>query len=161
MTANKPSLRFDEVISPRPLKYFGVHAQIIVVVGLFVLHSLLAFYSYKNTGKIFGYPFFSSLIFMAPIYEELIFRGLLLTALTKFYSIKNAIIISSIIFGLWHLKNLFYFPTTDMVIIQVVYAAVIIGPITSFITIKTKNVWLSVIFHYLNNIIAPFTRNFL
>ena len=157
MPNNKQLLQLNEVIYPRPLKYFGVHAQVITIIGLFVLHTLLAFNSYDTTGEIFGYPFFSNVIFTAPIYEELIFRGLLLTALTRFYSIKNVVVISSIIFGLWHLKNIFYYPT-DMLIHQIAYAGIIIGPILALITIKTKNVWLSVIFHYLNNIIAPFTR---
>lgn len=147
--------KFEEILYPRKLRFFGVSAQIITVVALFVIYTALSYFEYQKTGTMWGYPLRISILFV-PIYEEIIFRGFTLAGLTKFYSARNSIIISSLLFGLWHLKNIFFIPTHDL-ISQMLYTAFIFGPIAAYITLKTKNVWLAVILHYLNNTIAPFS----
>jgi membrane protease YdiL (CAAX protease family) len=86
----------------------------------------------------------------------MLIRGLLLTALTKFYSVRNSIIISSMLFGLWHVKNIVYLSPHDMVI-QALYAGLIIGPVLAYLAVKTRSIWFGVMLHYLNNILAPFS----
>ncbi len=147
--------KLEEILYPRKIKFFGVSAQIITVLALFTIYTALSYFEYQKTGTMWGYPLRIS-IFFVPIYEELIFRGLILAGLTKFYSARNSIIISSLIFGLWHLKNIFFIPTHNL-ISQMLYTAFIFGPIAAYLTLKTKNVWLAVILHYLNNAIAPFS----
>jgi len=93
-------------------------------------------------------------IIFAPIYEELIFRGLFLVLLLKYFSRNKAIILSSALFGLWHLKN---FPhlSSFALFYQIGYAALFIGPVLAYLATKTKTIWPGVILHYINNIIAP------
>lgn len=148
-------IKVEEILYPRKIKFFGVSAQIITVAALFVIYTTLSYFEYQKTGTMWGYPLRISILFV-PIYEELIFRGFILAGLTKFYSARNSIIISSLLFGLWHLKNIFFISTPDL-ISQMLYTTFIFGPITTYLTLKTKNVWLAVILHYLNNAIAPFS----
>ncbi len=149
------SKSFAETLYPRKLKSFGVGAQLFTVAGLFCIYSLLAYTEYQTTGKMWGYPLSISILFV-PIYEELIFRVFILVGLMKFYSIRTSFIISCLLFGLWHLKNIFWLSTPDL-LYQMAYATFIFGPIVAYLTLKTKNVWTAIIFHYLNNIIAPFS----
>ncbi len=146
---------FEEVLYPHKLKFLGVNAQIIAVASLFVIYTLLSYGNYKSTGKMWGYPVSVSILFV-PIYEELIFRVFILIGLTKLYSVRSSIIISSLLFGLWHLKNIFWLSTPEL-LYQMAYAAFLFGPVAAYLTLKTKNVWPAVIFHYLNNAIVPFS----
>ncbi len=77
----------------------------------------------------------------------------------KIYSPVAAIIISSLLFGIWHFKNIFFMPPRD-VAHQMFYTGVIFGPAMALITLFTGTVWLAVIFHYANNMIAPLSRKF-
>lgn len=145
--------RIEEVFYPKKLRFFGVSAQIVTVVLLFIAYTILAYLEYEKTGTIFGLPFRAGILFV-PIFEEVIFRGIILVGLTRFYSIKNSIIISSLLFGLWHFKNIFVMPMND-VVSQMVYAGLLFGPVVAYITLKTKSIWPGVMLHYLNNILAP------
>ncbi len=114
-----------------------------LIVLCFVATALLA-----NKSSL-GMPYW--IILFAPIYEEVIFRGWILGNLKKRFSVKWAIGISSVVFGLWHLKNLFYFDAPD-VVYQMVYAGLLLGPVFGYIAVKTKTIWPGVILHYLNSI---------
>lgn len=126
--------------------------QIVLISGLFALTTILGFLEYQRTGELFGYPLAISILFV-PIYEELIFRGFILRGLSRMYSLKAAIIGSSLLFGLWHLKNIFYL-TPPRLAYQMAYA-VVLGLILAYVTVRTKTVWIAVILHYLNNLLAP------
>ena len=104
--------------------------------GLFLVTAL---FSYKSS---LGMPLAVTVV-IAPIYEELIFRGWILP--------KWGIAISSVLFGLWHLKNLFYFEFSD-VVYQMAYAGLVLGPVLGWAAMKTKSILPGVVLHYLNNI---------
>jgi membrane protease YdiL (CAAX protease family) len=70
-----------------------------VIVALLVVTAWL---SYKSN---LAMPL-AVMVVLAPLYEELIFRGWILK--------KWGLVISCILFGLWHLKNLFYFEVNDV-----------------------------------------------
>ena len=53
-----------------------------------------------------GYAPSTSLLFV-PIYEELLFRGVVLKYFESSYGWGRAILFTSALFGLWHLKNIF------------------------------------------------------
>ena len=126
--------------------------QIVLISTLFSIMTLAGFIQYKQSGQMFGYPLAISLLFV-PIYEEVIFRGLILGELIKLYSIKKAIFISCILFSLWHLKNIFWL-TPQQLLSQILFAGLIFAPITSYIAINKKTIWIGVILHYLNNLLA-------
>lgn len=84
--------------------------------------------SLLKTGLLFGKPenFYFQTLF-APLYEEFIFRGLMFGFLMKHLSLLKAIIFTSLIFGLWHLKNMYLMDTTEL-IKQIAYAGFVFGP---------------------------------
>lgn len=137
----------------RTIRKFTPGFQIAFIALLYVATTIYAWFDVKQTGLMFGYPIHVSILFV-PIYEELIFRGLILMGLSRLYSAKKAIIISSLLFGLWHLKNIFYLDTPHM-IEQLIYTTFVFGPITAWLALKLRTLWPGVILHYLNNLLAP------
>ena len=73
--------------------------------------------------------------------EEFLHRGIVLQG-TKHMSIKKAIIISSVLFGLIHLN-----------ITQVFYA-IILGLIMGYTSVVAKNIWPAIIVHFMNNFMS-------
>lgn len=82
---------------------------------------------------------FISACVLAPIMEEVIFRGFFLQRMAHKWGIKKAVIISSIIFGLGHFD---------------VIGAFMFGVVMCLLYIKTKNIWTNIAVHALNNLIA-------
>jgi hypothetical protein len=128
---------------------FTPFTQISLIVILYVLTTLGCYFEAGTTGKMYGYPIGVSMLFV-PIYEELIFRGILLKVFETRYGVLRAILLSSILFGLWHLKNIFWLDSSAL-IRQIAFTTLIFAPITAWLTIKTRTLWPAVIIHYLNN----------
>src|ERR1700761_1989967 len=80
--------------------------QITLVCGLYVVTTLVLVRGVRLTGKMMGYDPDVWILFV-PITEEILFRGLILGALEIAYGPVRAIVISSLLFALWHLKNIF------------------------------------------------------
>lgn len=76
---------------------------------------------------------------VAPIVEELIFRGLILQGFRRNYNAFIAVFMSALLFALFHL-NPWQFP-----------AALVIGLILGWIVIRTNSIILSIIGHSINN----------
>ena len=77
---------------------------------------------------------------MAPLTEEMAFRGIILTKTRQYSSTWFAIIFSSILFGIWHRNLGQFFPTTIM------------GIIFALIYIKTGKLRFAMLAHSLSNI---------
>lgn len=73
--------------------------------------------------------------------EEFLHRGVLMRGMFNSVSVKHALIISSICFGLMHLN-----------IVQVFYAA-ILGVLIGFVSIVAKSIWPAIIIHFVNNFV--------
>jgi membrane protease YdiL (CAAX protease family) len=134
----------------RSYRYLNILLQIFTLVALFVVTTLLVNSEYQTTGLAFGYPLSISLLF-APIYEEIIFRGIILFALLKKLVVWKAVLFSSLLFGVWHLKNIFYLDSYELAY-QIVYTSLFFAPLMAFLTIKMRSIWPVVILHYFNNI---------
>lgn len=130
--------------------------QILIMAILFISIAILGKLCILKTGLLFGRPntFYLETLF-APIYEEIIFRGIIFGLLLKHYPLAKAILFSSLLFGLWHLKNIFFIDTVE-VLKQMCYTGFIFGPIMCLIAYKTKTIWIASIIHYLNNGISFF-----
>ncbi len=89
-------------------------------------------------------------VILAPLAEEFMFRGWLLHAFGG--PINTRIIIVSIIFGLYHLKNI-QILTFVSVIYQLFYA-IVIGMPLAWLAIKTNSLFLPIVLHSVNNTIA-------
>lgn len=86
--------------------------------------------------------FFINICILAPIYEELLFRGILLRRFTLRWSPQKSIIISSIIFGIIHLNP-----------INVVFAFAL-GCVLGYAYLKTKNIFVPMLLHSFSNFLA-------
>lgn len=80
------------------------------------------------------------LVIVAPIAEEIVFRGLILKVLSP-YGVKNAILLSAILFGLMH-KN-----------IPQAIGAFAIGIVFAVVDTKANSILPSIIMHSLNNML--------
>ena len=150
-------MTIPEVLQLKSIGFLYPTAQIIIISFLFFVTIFQQLKEYKQTGKTWGgkYPLKTSTFFV-PIYEEVLFRGIIFVGLLGTYSLVLAIIISSLLFGLWHLKNIFYHPGKEL-IYQMLHTGLIFGPIMAVITWYTGTIWLAVILHFCNNIIASKT----
>jgi membrane protease YdiL (CAAX protease family) len=124
--------------------------QISIIVFLYLVHLALAYIQFRQTGKVAGYSPSATLLFV-PIYEEWIFRGIFLKFFEKHYGKFIAVGVTSILFGLWHLKNAFWI-SPDQLYGQIAYTALIFSPIVSMITLKCRSLWPAVMLHYVNNL---------
>ncbi len=82
---------------------------------------------------------FVSLVILAPLLEEFMFRGLLLHRWSKKWGILRAVLMSSILFGVLHPDPL---------------GAVVFGIAMCILYLRTQTLWLPVICHALNNLAA-------
>ena len=83
--------------------------------------------------------------------EEIVFRGVLLFLLLDIFKNHNlkyflSALISSAVFALFHLTNIFAGMDIGSVLLQSVYTF-LIGGMLSVVAIKTKNIWMGVIIH--------------
>jgi membrane protease YdiL (CAAX protease family) len=77
--------------------------------------------------------------------EEVAFRGFVLQSVRKLGD-PAAIVISALLFGAMH-ENIWQIPFATMV-----------GLILGWIVVKTENIWIAVIIHFLNNTVATVTE---
>lgn len=82
---------------------------------------------------------------IAPIVEELIFRGIILQGFRKNYNSFVSVFMSALLFALFHL-NPWQFPATF-----------VLGLLLGFIMIRTNNIILSILGHSLNNFLVLIT----
>jgi len=84
-------------------------------------------------------------------FEEIVFRGIILIYLVRrFAHLKNgfllAILISSIIFGLVHIFNLYNGASIIDTLMQIGYSF-LVGMMWAVMYLKTKNIWLVMLLH--------------
>ncbi len=80
-------------------------------------------------------------IIIAPVFEELIFRGMILMGITRRWGSSWGLAVSAIIFGLIHLDGLSP-------------QRVISGLAWGVLVLHYQNIWVSVVLHCINNIFA-------
>jgi len=85
---------------------------------------------------------FISICVIAPVFEEIVYRGIILEQLSKRYGSPKSIMISGLIFGLIHAN------------IHQGVNAFFIGLILGFIYIKTNSLLLCMFWHFSNNFLA-------
>jgi len=82
---------------------------------------------------------FTKVAIIAPVVEELIFRGLLLQGFRRNYSPLVAVLMSALLFALFHL-NPWQFPATFM-----------LGLLLGWIMLRTNNILLAILGHAIHN----------
>lgn len=123
-----------------------------VLISLYVLSIAYYMREYSLWTQVWGYMYDHSMsVIFAPIYEEILFRGIVLIWLLQIFKNKTQVVVWWwILFGLWHLKN-FPFQSIWETIHQVIYT-MFLGFLFTYLALKYKTVWLWVILHYVNNI---------
>ncbi|MBS4956355.1 MAG: CPBP family intramembrane metalloprotease [Clostridium sp.] len=81
---------------------------------------------------------------IAPIFEEVLYRGILLKGLINKYNSKRAIVYSSLIFGIAHLN------------IPQGINAFLLGLILGTVFYYTRSIYLCMIMHFVNNLLVNF-----
>lgn len=91
------------------------------------------------------YGAFMKVVIIAPIVEELIFRGVIMHGLMRNYSKFTAVFVSALMFALFHL-NPWQFPATF-----------ILGILLGILMLRTRNIYLCILGHAINNGLVLFS----
>jgi membrane protease YdiL (CAAX protease family) len=98
----------------------------------------------EKLGNMTGIASFLLMVIIAPVFEELVYRGIILDGLLKRYSAFTAIIVSSLLFGIVHLNP------------EQFIAGFIVGVFAGWIYYKTRNLMLTMILHATINLVGYF-----
>ena len=93
----------------------------------------------QEIGDMKGVFGFLAVVVAAPIFEELIFRGIILDGLWKKYGRMRAILFSSVLFGIAHLN------------IPQFVVAFLIGLLMGWVYVNTRNLWFTILIHFTCN----------
>ena len=101
-------------------------------------------------GKIFEsdygiYGAILKIVIIAPVIEELIFRGVIMHGLMRNYSKLTAVFVSALMFALFHL-NPWQFPATF-----------VLGLLLGILMLRTRNIYLCILGHAINNGLVLFS----
>ncbi len=133
------------------IKGYGFYIFISLIISIFVIYSGLKIPGYQIQEPILRFFGETNLDFLiaglliiiiAPILEELFFRGFLLGTLSNRVGIFYGSILSALIFALLHGQ------------FKSIIPIFILGLIINYLVIKSKNLTPAIIFHILNNLIA-------
>lgn len=106
---------------------------------------------FQNNDEIFSWSsrqrLFLTALIISPIFEELFFRGLLLSSLKKEYTTMKAIIFSSLLFGLSHLRF-------DNTLISTLFYSLGTGAFYGFIFVRTNDIRTAIYSHFLWNLMV-------
>lgn len=83
-----------------------------------------------------------ALIVIAPVVEEIIFRGILLPVFIKRFGMIAAAVITSLLFGLVHLQ------------LNVFIVTFVLGLLLAWLYYRTLSLWPAIILHSLKNLVA-------
>ena len=143
-----------------PRNFFNPLIIVAIVTFFWGMHNLLSEMSlwiekvipappwfWEMFGKVFDsennwWGSFANVVIIAPVVEELIFRGIILQGLRRNYSSFVSVFMSALLFALFHL-NPWQFPATF-----------ILGLLLGWIMIKNNNILLAIIGHSINNIMV-------
>lgn len=94
-------------------------------------------------------------------WEEILFRGFIFAfILQATQNLILAVAISSLLFGVFHLRNLWW-ADWKRVLRMCLYTGLIVGPVLSLIRVETGDIYLGIFLHFLNNFLVVFPLPFL
>jgi len=157
-------LEIVHIIKNKKYKTYGFKkssfkkVNILYILPLFII-SLIPLLAGVNP-ELTSYRFIYLIFYMALVafVEEVLYRGIIFNNL-KQKSIKYAVIISAIMFGISHLITMTGGKSLIDVLNQVILA-IIIGLILALIMNYTKNIYICIGYHFLNNLIVSIFDSF-
>lgn len=145
------SATVSQVVMVIPLMALSIGVIWMIVIGLNLISTGAAesYVNWLNSIEMFDLGpettlvqyilIFGGIAIVAPVVEEVIFRGIMIERLGAKYSYKHAVIISSVIFGILHVSPI---------------GAFIIGVVLSLVYLKIGSLMVPVLIHIANNAIA-------
>jgi uncharacterized protein len=131
-----------------PLLLFSVSVIWITILALNIFDASLAstYLDYLNrvdflvttpeTPVVDYFFIFVAVALLAPLLEEIVFRGAMIERFGRKYSYKAAVLVSSVIFAILHID---------------IAGAFVFGVVTSLIYLKTRSLYIPVMIHLINN----------
>lgn len=154
---NKRFNTFNEVTNKFKIRKIDyLFASLLVVSYIFITYGWFDYILFSiPTGDMFesAMEYFESLpivillietCIIAPIFEEVLYRGILLKGLINKYNSKRAIVYSALIFGIAHLN------------IPQGINAFLLGLILGTVFYYTRSIYLCMIMHFVNNLLVNF-----
>jgi hypothetical protein len=149
-----PLKKFNPVLIPLIIFFLAGTHQLLNIVNQWVDRAIPPppwFWELFN--KIFENDFgflgaFMKVVIIAPVVEELIFRGVVMHGLMRNYSRATAVFYSGLLFALFHL-NPWQFPATF-----------VLGLLLGWLMIRTKNIGLAITGHAINNLLVLLSITF-
>jgi len=94
----------------------------------------------------------------AGLWEEILWRGIILTMLLKRFAIRPAIAINTVLFSIAHLSNLLVGQNPIVMLGQFIF--VLIGtPALAYVFIKTESLWPGILIHFSVDAFGPIFYN--
>ncbi len=138
---------------PHPSMFF---ASLIFYAGIYILNLALSSviselfpasndFSESITAFVAGTPPALTVIIMAvmpAIFEELLYRGVILSGLKQLHHTRAIVLCCGVAFGIFHLNLYRFLPTA------------LLGCTLAYISLKTDSLLINMIMHFLNNLIS-------
>lgn len=138
---------------------YAISSTIIFCLGLLTASTLTGEYIFEIS-RIIGLPIegdLKSFVFVfnliPGIFEEIVFRGVILMLLLRKYSKNVSITISAFVFGTSHIINFLVFGYFWSSMTQIV-SGIMIGCFFAYLVLRTSSLVPSIIIHYLYNSLA-------
>ncbi|MHA1716510.1 MAG: lysostaphin resistance A-like protein, partial [Promethearchaeota archaeon] len=140
----------------------GLAMGFLVLIGSFFTDIILGklfickldFNQIIDSPNLMNFGYFNFIYHIVPaLWEEIIFRGVMITLLLKIYSIRTAIIIDGLVFGIFHIANLGPEANLFITLGQVIYTSCS-GINLAYLYVKTSNLIPCIIAHYVNNMLS-------
>ncbi len=138
----------------------GISSAVLILLGTFIYSNLLGhsslnleiIFSNPSSNKIGYFTFINNII--PALWEEIVFRGVILVLLLKKCEPKVAILIDGILFGFFHYINLLYGANFFSTVGQVAFTT-FFGITLAYLFIKTRSLIPCIIAHYVSNAFQP------
>ena len=158
--------QYSTAIGLKPFR--PVWQELLIGISIFLIYGLVSFiigllfgsYNYQIIFEVlfsppgpslFAMGWFAIIYMLIPaIWEEVAFRGAILSLQKKKYTQTTVILLNGIIFGLFHYVNLLTIPDPVSISFQVFFASCL-GITFSYMYFKTKSIIPCILVHYLIN----------
>ncbi|AIO19482.1 CAAX amino terminal protease self- immunity [Candidatus Izimaplasma bacterium HR1] len=133
---------------------------LVIIPGVIIALNNFPISAYLNSRTTLIEPEYTIYLFLIDslstgFFEEIVFRSMILIVLLQALpktkkGMLYAVVLSSAIFGLVHLLNLFVGASLGNTLLQIGYSF-LMGMMWAVVFLKTKNIWLSMLLHALYN----------
>lgn len=123
---------------------------------LYLLVPLLLWFTTRPAAKKHGITIFHTASLAVSYWEEVLFRGLIFGLMDYiWHNAAAAIIVSSVLFGVFHLRNLWWLEPKK-VLVNCLYTGLFFGPLVALVRWWTGDIYLGVAIHAAHNFLNEY-----